>query len=99
MTDVRKVFEAYSKLNCIDLLTEVQGLEFEWYDNENSIYYFCETNPKGMIDLITASFGEYTYDSKGNYRYKDGTKARFIASRKWYEFKRCGKVIARVKIN
>lgn len=99
MVDVKKVFTEYSKLNCLDLLTELPNCSFEWYDNENDILYFNITNPQSMIDLLTICLGDYHYDSKGYYNYKDGTKARLIVSRKWYEFKRHGKVIARVKIN
>ena len=96
MTDVVSVFEAYSKLRCLDLRTELPGCEFD--GKIEGIYYFTISVPDSMVTLLTVCLGDYKFDSKGRYYYQDGTVAKFVASKKWYEFRRYKKPIARVRI-
>ena len=96
MIDVLKVFEQYSKLNCLDLLTELPGCSFSCKNDD--VYYFEISKPETMVTLLTDCLGNYTYGKNCTYKYNDGTVAKFIKTRRWYEFKRYGKVIARVKV-
>lgn len=96
MVDVLKVFEQYSKLSCIDLLTELPGCSFSC--KLDDVYYFEVSEPETMVELLTVCLGDYTYGKNLTYKYKDGTSARFVKSRGWYEFKKCKKVIARVRV-
>ena len=98
MVDIPKMLMTYSKLNCLDLLTELPGCSFEWNDTQNNILYFEITNPDSMVFLLTELCGNYTYGNNCTYKYADGTTARFVKTRKWYEFKKYGKPYARIKI-
>ena len=95
--DVPKAFKSYSELNCLDLLTELPGCEF---DSEiDDILYFRIRYPETMIYILTSLLGDYTYDKNCTYHYKDGTVAKFIKAHKWYEFKRYKKVFVRIYID
>lgn len=96
MVNVQKVFETYSKLNCLDLLTELPGCSYSC--NVDDIYYFEITKPETMVELLTSCLGDYVYDKNCTYKYKDGTKARFIKTKRYYEFKKAKSVIARVRL-
>ena len=49
MVNVQKVFETYSKLNCLDLLTELPGCSYSC--KVDDIYYFEITEPETMVKL------------------------------------------------
>lgn len=96
MTDIASVFKRYSELRCLDLLTELPTCEFDC--NSEGIYYFTIEDPDALVTLLTVCLGEYRHDSSGKYHYQDGTVAKFIKSKHWYEFKKHRTVIARIKI-
>lgn len=96
MTDVVATFDAYSKLNCLDLLTEIPTCEYE--GKIDGIYVFSISDPDTVVKLLCDLLGDVRMDSKGYYHYADGTVARFVKKRKAFEFKKYKKVFARVKL-
>ena len=96
MTDVVATLNAYSKLNCLDLLTEIPTCEYE--GNIDGIHIFSIENPDALFTLLCDTLGDVRMDSKGCYHYSDGTVAKFVKKRKAYEFKKFKAVFARIKL-
>ena len=96
MTDVVATFDAYSKLNCLDLLTEIPTCEYE--GNIDGIHVFSIEDPDALVTLLCDLLGDVRMDSKGYYHYSDGTIAKFVKKRKAYEFKKFRAVFARIKL-
>jgi len=96
MTDVVATFDAYSKLNCLDLLTEIPTCEYE--GNIDGIHIFSIEDPDALVTLLCDLLGDVRLDSKGCYHYSDGTIAKFVKKRKSYEFKKFKTVSARIKL-
>ena len=96
MTDVVATLNAYSKLNCLDLLTEIPTCEYE--GNIDGIYVFSIADPDALVKLLCDALGDVRMDSRGCYHYSDGTIARFVKKRKAYEFKKFKTVFARIKL-
>lgn len=95
MTDVVATLDAYSKLNCLDLLTEIPTCEYE--GNIDGIHVFSIEDPDALVTLLCDTLGDVRMDSKG-YHYSDGTIAKFVKKRKAYEFKKFKAVFARIKL-
>lgn len=96
MTDVAATLDAYSKLNCLDLLTEIPTCEYE--GNIDGIRVFSIADPDVLVTLLCDLLGNVRIDSKGCYHYSDGTIAKFVKKRKAYEFKKFKTVFARIKL-
>lgn len=96
MTDVVATLDAYSKLNCLDLLTEIPTCEYE--GNIDGIRVFSITDPDVLVTLLCDLLGNVRIDSKGCYHYSDGTIAKFVKKRKAYEFKKFKTMFARIKL-
>lgn len=96
MTDVVATLNAYSKLNCLDLLTEIPTCEYE--GNIDGVQVFSIEDPDALITLLCDVLGDARIDNKGYYHYPDGTIAKFVQKRKAYEFKRFKTVFARIKL-
>lgn len=96
MTDVVATLNAYSKLNCLDLLTEIPTCEYE--GNIDGIHVFSIENPDALVTLLCDMLGDVRMDSNGCYQYSDGTVAKFVKKRKVYEFKKFKAVFAWIKL-
>lgn len=96
MTNVAAALDAYSKLNCLDLLTEIPTCEYE--GNIEGIHVFSIADPDALVTLLCDVLGDVRMDSKGCYHYSDGTTAKFVKKRKAYEFKKFKVVFARIKL-
>lgn len=96
MTDVVTTFDAYSKLNCLDLLTEIPTCEYE--GKVDGIHIFSIENPDVMVNLVCDLLGDVRIDSNGYYHYSDGTLAKFVKKRNAFEFKKFKTVFARIKL-
>ena len=96
MTDVVATFDAYYKLNCLDLLTEIPTCEYE--GNIDDIHVFSIEDPDALVTLLCDVLGDVRMDSKGCYHYSDGTIAKFVKKRKAYEFRKFKTVFARIKL-
>jgi len=96
MTDVVATLDAYSKLNCLDLLTEIPTCEYE--GNIDGIHVFSIANPEALVTLLCDLLGNVRMDSNGYYHYSDGTVAKFVKKRMAYEFKKFKTVFARIKL-
>lgn len=96
MTDVVATLNAYSRLNCLDLLTEIPTCEYE--GTIDGICIFSIADPDALVRLLCDALGNVRMDSKGCYHYSDGTTAKFVKKRKAYEFKKFKTVFARIKL-
>lgn len=96
MTDVFATLDAYSKLNCLDLLTEIPTCEYE--GKIDGIHVFSIADPDAMVTLICDGFGDVRMDRKGYYHYSDGTLAKYVKKRKAFEFKKYKTLFARIRL-
>lgn len=96
MTDVVATLNAYSKLNCSDLLIEIPTCEYE--GTVDGIHVFSIEDTDALVKLLCDILGDVRIDSKGCYHYADGTVAKFVKKHKSYEFKKFKTVFAQIKL-
>lgn len=96
MTDVVATLNAYSKLDYLDLFTEVPTCEYE--GDIEGVHVFSIADPDVLVALLCDWLGDVRMDLKGYYHYSDGTLAKYVKKRKAYEFKKFKTVFARIKL-
>lgn len=98
MINTAKLLREYTELSPEDLDGNFKGLRYEGREfyKTGDVYVYACANPKSIWEFFS-NLGETTFKGNDTYLYQDGTRRQFIKSRRLYEFKQYGKVLAILK--